>query len=234
MEMGVGMNGISVIMPFDTDRKRLLDRTMLEYEANTVPSRVEFVLVSRTMKACEVANMRVIHYAYDHTPFCPAMALNHGVAAARYDNVLITCPEVMPQTDVLAQLAELPRGNYVCQVLDANPDGSINHSLINSGYRAETPGYYFLTMFRKEDIETLNGWDLEFMGGFAWEDTDFGERFVRAGFKHEMRDDIVGVHQYHERVSCSGPNFNRNRGVYLRNKRDGVVQCTRGLGQIHD
>jgi predicted glycosyltransferase involved in capsule biosynthesis len=71
-------------------------------------------------------------------------------------------------------------------------------SLVHKGFRDMTPAMYFLAMFNKRDIEAINGWDEAFMQGYAYEDDDFGQRWVRAGLPFQLREDIQGVHQYHQ------------------------------------
>jgi hypothetical protein len=227
----------SIIMPCELSRLELLRRTLDAYKSYGVGSRVEFLIVSRTIHSLaglpDIGRMHLIKYNWEGEHFCPALALNLGVKHARSDRIIITCPEVRPVTDVLFQLHRLKPGNYVCNVFDQHADGAWKgFSLVNTQYRAETPAYYFLAMFRRHALYELNGWDLDFMGGYASEDDDFGARFVRAGFRHEVLDDVQAVHQYHPRLHCGGPAFDRNRAIYNRNNENGVTRCKRGLDQL--
>jgi hypothetical protein len=191
----------------------------------------EFILPSRTLTPGEImvpgVNIRIISYQWSGE-FNPSMAFNIGVKSAVFDNIIISSPEVMPISDVVGELRKLERGNYVCQVFDEDKDGKRTISLVNKHMRGENPGMYFLALFRKEDILAINGWDEEFMGGCAWEDNDFGERFVRSGAKFEILEDIQAEHKYHFRLYLS---VDRNRKIYEKNKANNVVRCERGIIQ---
>lgn len=226
------MNGISIVMPCD-NRTDLLMASLGAYSDHMI-SDVEFVIVSRTLEPFTVdgLNLKFVRYEWHGDNWNPALALNVGVINASYYNILITCPEVRPETHVLEQLSALPRGNYVCQVFDLRQDGSIDHSLVNSGYRWQTPGFYFAAMFQAEDVAAINGWDMDLMRGFAFDDDDFGARFVRAGLTHEMRDEIQCSHQWHPRGHCGGVAFERNRRVFTQNNENGVTACARGMDEV--
>jgi GT2 family glycosyltransferase len=90
---------------------------------------------------------------------------------------------------------------------------------------------YFLAMFRKEDIEKINGWDEEFMKGYAYEDNDFGERWIRAGIPFEIRDEIKALHQYHPRGETIRGGMAVNMQQFHDNTDNGVTYCDKGLKQ---
>ena len=214
------MEKISVVIPCEDSRIPLLLKSMETYEKFGIPEGIEFVIVSRTIKHNQLKfKHRLINYEWDLTPdfFNPSLALNLGVKASKYNNVIISCPEVKPYTDCLNQLKQLDRGNYVCQVFDMKKDETRGISLVNSHFRAEHPGFYFLALYKKEDIEAINGWDLNFMYGFAWDDNDFGERFERAKFDFKILDDIQAEHQYHSRANFSGSRWTPKRLAYSKN-----------------
>jgi hypothetical protein len=204
----------SLIFPFDMDRLCLFQKTLNKYKEYGVPDNTEFIIVTRhkdmeeiLMQLPEGLNYRIIQYTWDKSTFNPSLALNLGVKNATYDNIIITCPEVLPISNVLQQLSILSGKNILCQCYDEAPDGSISMSLVNSQFRSEHPGMYFLAMFQKEDIEKINGWDENFMNFYAHEDVDFGHRFNRAGLKFEMHDEIEARHQYHIRGDGNSPLF---------------------------
>lgn len=234
---------LSLVMPCELDRVPLLRSTLAEYNSyRHADPDVEFLIVSRTIKSLaglpEPGRLHLINYEWTGEHFCPALALNLGVKHAKAERIIITCPEVKPWTDVLFQLGRVKPGNYVCQVYDQHEDGKFDgsfrdHPLVNSSYRGETPAYYFLAMFRRHVFHSLNGWDLDFMGGYASEDDDFGARFIRAGFQHKVLDAIQAIHQYHPRLHCGGGGFTRNRAIYHRNNLTRATRCKRGLDQSY-
>jgi len=238
------MKNISMVIPCEAERVDLLLNSMNEYEAFGIPEDVEVIIVSRTIKPNQLKfKHKLINYKWDLTSdwFNPSLALNLGVRASTYDNVIITSPEVKPYTNCLNQLKELPRGNYVCQVFDLNEDKTRSCSLVNSNFRAEHPGFYFLAMYKKEDIETINGWDLNFMHGYAWDDNDFGERFERAKLEFQILDNIQAEHQYHFRVGKWDGNwtskrlaYSRNASIMMTHRIQGTTKINPGLKQIEE
>ena len=175
-------------------------------------------------------NVRLIPYTVE-AGFNPAKALNLAVRASKYDQIIITSPEVKPKTDVLAQLEELIGANVVCQVFDEDEQGNLT-SLVNSGYRGQSPAMYFLAMFNKADIEKINGWDEDFMAGYAYEDDDFGARWVRAAIPFMIREDIQAIHQYHPRSESIAGGLGVNFTKYSDNNDSGVIQCSNGLTKL--
>lgn len=224
----------SIIMPIDTNRLEQFSKTKRAYD--TMPQVKEFVMPTRSyepVKAYLEANslmrdVRLIRYTHK-IGFNPSKALNIGARKARYSSLIVTSPEVMPMTNVLAQLAEVVGTNVVCQVSDENERHELAASLVHTGYRDTTPAMYFLAMFNKADVEAINGWDEEFMRGYAYEDNDFGERWKRAGLPFSVRDDIKARHQYHPRAETipSGAAINFQR--LCDNNDQHIIRPKRGL-----
>jgi len=164
--------------------------------------------------------------------FNPAKALNLGVRNAKYDQIIITSPEVKPLTDVLDQLEELKGKNIVCQVFDETENGDTSFSLVNHGFRSGSPAFYFLAMFNKADIEKINGWDEEFMKGYAYEDDDFGARWNRASLPFEIHEEIQAIHQYHPRSETIPDGAAINFSRFASNNEAGVIKCINGLNSL--
>ncbi len=225
----------SIVAPLDPNRleqftvtKRIYDE-MPEVKEFLIPTRNDQVVREYLQKNDLHNRVRLLPYQHD-LGFNPSKALNLGVREARYDNVIITSPEVKPVTAVLKQLSEVLDQNVLCQVHDQDPEGNLK-VLVCEGYRSATPAMYFLAMFRKEDIYKINGWDEDFMFGYAYEDNDFGDRWVRAGLPFIMRDDIQGVHQYHPRSETIAGGMAINLQHYHDNTDAGVTYCQNGILQ---
>lgn len=224
----------SIVMPLDLGRFRQFAKTKKWYDAQ--PQEKEFLIPTRYYdKVAQylddkglAKNVRLLPYSHK-TGFNPAKALNLGVKHARFDNIIITSPEVIPKTPVLDQFATLLGKNVLAQVFDQNEDGSEGISLINRDFRSESPAMYFLALFNKSDIEKINGWDEAFMDGYAWEDNDFGARWNRAELPFEVRDEIQGFHQWHPRLESIPGGFQKNADLLEENKRNGVVRCKNGI-----
>lgn len=223
----------SIIVPLDPNRLEQFTVTKQLYDSFPEPK--EFVVPTRNLRQVikylddnELAkDVRVVPYRLDNG-FNPSKALNIGVRHALFDNVIITSPEVKPTTDVLKQLSEHIGQNIVCQVFDQDYNGNLV-VLVAEGYRSQTPAMYFLAMFQKKDIETINGWDEEFLHGYAYEDNDFGDRWVRAKLPFIVRDDIQAVHQYHPRSETIHGGLAINLQHYHDNTDKGVIRPAKGL-----
>lgn len=222
----------SIIMPCDTNRIHQLCKTLEAYANYGVPEGTEFLLISRTITELpyipQGLNVRLINYTHT-TGFNPSKALNIGVREAVNDRIIITSPEVKPITNVLNDLQFYPTQNVVCQVFDQNENGSISMSLVNSRFRTQHPGYYFLALFQKKDIQTINGWDEMFMLGYAWEDDDFGHRWLRAKIPFTVADHIQGLHQYHPRSETITGGWVTNKVTLDRNDVKGIIRPKLGL-----
>lgn len=228
----------SIIMPMDTNRLQQFVATKMAYDE--MPEKKEFVIPSRTsnkirafMKRHDLLkDVRIIPYEIYNDGFNPTRALNIGVRNAKYDILLVTGPEVKPHPDTLKKLAECKGQNVICRVWDQDESGKLT-SLVHNGYRDKTPQPYFLGMFNKADIEKINGWDEDFMDGYAYEDNDFGNRWVRAGLPFTVREDIQATHQYHLRGETIPGGLSVNLAIYNRNNEQGVTYCKNGLDMVN-
>lgn len=223
----------SIIVPMDTNRIEQFTVTKRVYDE--MPQVKEFIIPTRSFdelkKALEdndlMKDVTLIPYEVK-VGFNPSKAFNIGVRNAKYDHIIITSPEVKPQEDLLEKFEKDIDKNIICQAWDEAEDGRLT-ALVTSGYRHESPYMYFLAMFQKKDIEAINGWDEEFMKGYAYEDNDFGDRWNRAGLPFEVRDDISVLHQYHPRGETIRGGLAINMQHYHDNTDNGVVRPENGL-----
>lgn len=223
----------SIVFPMDDNRLEQFANTKRAYDK--MPQKKEFVIPTRT--EFQVArylddhklmkDVRLLPYTVERG-FNPAKALNLGTKNAKYDNIIITSPEVMPLTDVLAQLSEYQGQSIICTVDDEDVEGK-RSPLVTTTFRNDTPAYYFLAMYNKKDIEKINGWDEEFMKGYAYEDNDFGERWKRAGLPFKVVDHIKALHQYHPRGETIKGGSNINFAKFNENNDKGVIRCEHGM-----
>lgn len=227
----------SIIVPLDPNRLELFKITKRVYDS--MPQKKEFVVPTRNLEEVSeylrehklTRDVRLFSYKVERGFNC-SKALNIGVRNAKYDHVIITSPEVKPTTDVLTQLSESMDKNIICQVDDQDEEGNLN-VLVSKTFRSDTPAMYFLALFQKKDIEAINGWDEDFMKGYAYEDNDFGERWVRAGLPFEVREDIKATHQYHPRGETIGGGMAVNNQKFMDNRDNGVVRPSNGLKKIN-
>ena len=224
----------SIVMPLDDNRLRQFKNTKRVYDR--MPQKKEYIIPTRSAPTLRKyfakyklgRCVRIIPYTIK-VGFNCSEALNLGVRSAKYSSIIITSPEVKPLTPVLAQLEKVLGANVVGQVWDGDENGGKGKSLINTHYREKNPAIYFLAMFNKTDIEKINGWDEDFMKGYAFEDKDFGERWVRAGIPFVVRDDIQALHQYHERGETIPGGLEINRQKFIENYAKRITRCTNGF-----
>lgn len=226
----------SIIAPMDSGRFEQFKTSKLIYD--TFNQEKEFIIPTRNYdtvldyltKNDLMKDVRLIKYEYNNG-FNPSMALNIGVKNAKYDTIIITSPEVKPVTRVLDQLEPLIGNNIVCHTLDENSSGD-TRDLVSRSFREDTPGMYFLAMFNKSDIAKINGWDNDFMLGYAYEDTDFGMRWVKAKLPFMISDDIVALHQFHERKETTPNRLQINYDKVRFNQDNNIIFCDNGLNQV--
>ena len=227
----------SFVFPMDANRLEQFTNTKRAYDK--MPQTKEFVIMTRMEVEVSkyldehglLKDVRLIPYTVDKGFNC-SKALNIGARSAKYSSIIITSPEVKPITPVLEQLEKLVGTNVLCQVFDEDENHKVVKSLVSSRFRSESPRMYFLAMFNKSDIEKINGWDEDFMKGYAFEDDDFGARWARAKIPFVMRDDIQGVHQYHPRGETIAGGKEINRQKFKENNAAGVIKCANGLHKL--
>ena len=223
----------SIVFPIAPNRLELFKNSKKIYDS--YPQDKEFIILTLHFNEVEkylidnnlTKNVTLIEYNLDIFTN-PSMALNIGVRNSKYNHIIITSPEVMPKTNVLPQLETLLGNNVICQVFDQSADGR-EFSLVNKNHRGHDPSMYFLAMFNKSDVEAINGWDEEFMKGYAIEDIDFGGRWIRAGLPFEVREDIQAVHQYHPRSETIHNGEAINAQLFYDNRDNNVIYCKNGL-----
>lgn len=229
----------SVIMPLDSNRLDQFKNTKRSYDA--MAQKKEFIIPTRSRAALRKYfkehhldhDVRIIPYTHKIGFNC-SKALNIGVRNASYPYIIITSPEVKPLTPVLEQFEKILGTNVICQVWDEDENKNVSRRpLISSKLeKSNSPQMYFLAMFNKKDIEKINGWDEEFMKGYAYEDCDFGARWNRAGIPFVVRDDIQGLHQYHPRQETIPGGGELNLKKFTENNEAGIIKCKNGLKQI--
>lgn len=236
-----GPRKFSIVVPCETSRIDLFHKTLAAYCQHDLTD-VEFVIPTRTIDNIDFkVEFKLVKYEYSGNGqgFNPALALNLGVRAASHDDVIITSPEVRPITNVIGQFRALPRGNYVARVFDCDEHGAHVRDITSSRFIKDLAGRYFLACYKREDIWRMNGWNLNYMGGYCWEDNDFG----RAWTKHcdlglisdvKLLPDVVAEHQYHERHYGETPQWLRNKSLFMnevpgkgiRNMKWAQISCT--------
>lgn len=217
-------------LPQFTETKQAYDK-MKQKKQFIIPTRSYEELKKALTEVNLMKDVFLIPYELEEGFNC-SRALNIGVRNAYYPQVIITCPEVKPEPDVLDRLEARRGDNVLAHVVDINQGGNVAGTLVHTDYRSETPAMYFLAMFNKNDIEKINGWDEAFLKGYAWEDSDFGDRWVRAGIPFSVDNEIMARHQYHLRVETIPGGYERNGELYNLNNVAKLIKVKDGLMKL--
>lgn len=226
----------SIIAPIDTNRLEQFAHTKRVYDS--FPEQKEFLMPTRSFEDVSkflhendlMKDVRLFPYTHERG-FNPSMALNIGLRESKYDNVIVTSPEVKPLTHVLEQFNNYIGENVLALVFDQDLDGN-QTVLVSEVYRSDSPAMYFLAKFNKSDLESINGWDEDFMLGYAYEDNDFGERWKRAGLTHRVADEIQAIHQYHPRAETIPGGISTNEAKFKWNNEHGVIKPVNGMTKL--
>lgn len=133
------ITNFSIIMPMDADRLEQFAVTKRAYDAMpqtkefVIPTRSEFQVARYLDDNKLMKDVRILPYTVEKGFNC-SKALNLGVRNAKYENIIITSPEVKPLTDVLGQLAECIGTNVICEVMDEDEDHKVTMSLVNNSF----------------------------------------------------------------------------------------------------
>jgi GT2 family glycosyltransferase len=75
--------------------------------------------------------------------------------------------------------------------------------------------YHFCTALGRESWAKVGGFDERFAAGVAYDDDDFLRSVRRAGLELKIRDDLVALHQWHDKPYRG---MSRRRELVDRNK----------------
>ena len=139
-----------------------------------------------------------IEYVYNNRPGSqnPCQPRNVALKMAQGDEILVTEPEILFVTDVVAQLLNA-RTLY--------PDGLLHESWCfhepRSGVSLEdcdrVPGFY-AHLIRKDWLMEVGGWDEAMPGAWGWDDILLYGRLSYNGHQRVGLEGILLRHQWHE------------------------------------
>lgn len=224
------MNGLSILIPIK-NRATLLDNTLNSYLTYNDLSKINYEIIVLSNNTCDnlkdilkkYNNLNIILKEYQYhdniIDWCnPAYAFNLGAKMARYSKIALTSPEIKHTTNIIEILSkELNYDAILCKTLDQGNDGSLIE-LYSTKTRGDNPGFYFFGAYDKNKFLSIGGLDEDFMEGVGWEDTEFGERWLRNKFNHIVRDDLICIHQFHPRFHQNKQGYKNNNKIYLTKK----------------
>lgn len=176
----------------------------------------------------------IFRYVRSHySGWNPAPLYNLGATISRGQFLVITNPECFHIKNVLGGLSDefhLDKDGYV--VCGAQSwkgcskgietveefNGTFHRWFQHSKHWNRL--FHFCSAMSKETYDFIGGFDERFGEGYGYEDDDFRDRIVEAGIKIIMKDDLVVVHQEHEKIHP--PEYHilhkRNRALWLNGR----------------
>lgn len=139
-----------------------------------------------------------VRYLYTHNPgdsIC-SHARNVGIKNTDCEHVLTSEPELIFDTDVVAQMLALAG----TEVISA---GTVHHQ--DQGGTIETlHGWVapFAALYRRDWLLDIGGWDEEFESPWGWEDVDLLTRLRHSGHGQTIDQAIEVTHQWHPPRWC--------------------------------
>jgi glycosyltransferase involved in cell wall biosynthesis len=188
------------------NRAALLVRSLSRLAALTFPD--ELLIIDdggddETPQVCEEFRQYLpIRYIYNDNPgstIC-SMARNIGIKQAKHDWIITSEPELIYETDIVAQFLEC-HADHPQQVVSAGhitfaPEGW-TPDLPLLGQVAEGWVAPHTALWKKEWLLAVGGWDESFPGPWGWDDTDLLTRLRINGIGQHIELAMRAVHQFH-------------------------------------
>jgi GT2 family glycosyltransferase len=147
-------------------------------------------------------SLRVRHIQQNkRATLCPGTAYNMGADVAKGKYFIISNPECVHQTDVLAALDEEfdrnPGRYIVAACLGLDKDGKPMQWYQHSVFKDHKLNH--CTAISRDNYFAVGGFDEDFADGYSRCDIDFVWKLMNAGIHFVERDDMMTVHLWHER-----------------------------------
>lgn len=176
----------------------------------------------------------------------PAVALNTAIGAAEGGLLIMSPPECYPLADNVKMSQEILKGGQrkaavfgkalgMPQTAANTMKGGVwlpknegetyakipekQFAIWSSKEMGVLRAIPFFMAFRKEDHQTINGFDEEYVRGYGGEDRDYTTRLRLSGVEHLWDDRCVVLHQWHPRTVPGKHGTDPGRPNW---KRDGV------------
>jgi GT2 family glycosyltransferase len=145
-----------------------------------------------------------INFVYLKRPieqtYNPSAHFNMAARESNGEFLLLTNPECMHQSDILCEFDLVFSSNPNVYIACACYDpilGWLDHSLYHNRL------LHWCNAINKLDFFQLKGFDENYIHGIAFEDNDFVQKIIKSGMTIVRRDDIVILHQTHDRFENS-------------------------------
>jgi len=189
------------------NRSALLRRSLERLQSRTLPDEI-LVIDDGGSDGCEqvcqsLQHLLPVRYLYNHQPEdaqC-SLARNIGIKNTTCDLIVTSEPELLWDTDVLAQMLKL-HAERPTEVISA---GTV-HRLNEDGTRGETTvGWVapFTALYGRDWLHQVGGWDEgPWPDPWSFDDTDLLTRLRLSGHGQVIADEIHVTHQHHEPRWC--------------------------------
>lgn len=191
------------------NRAKLLRNNLEQLTRLTLPDEVLVVDdggTDETPDVCAEFESRLpMRYVYHDNPgqtIC-SYARNVGLKLARGDLLLTTEPEVVFQTDVVAQFLERHE-QQPDQVISAGTiyfvkSPEVDWRSISDARVVKEVGWVatYAALYHRDWLNQVGGWDEGFPGLWGWDDTDLLTRLRLRGYGQQIAIEAEIVHQWH-------------------------------------
>lgn len=152
--------------------------------------------------------------------FNPAPHYNQAAGIAKGEYFILTSPEILHDTNILAGLDEEfeqdPMAYVVCGCQNMDKSGGQDLRMPWYQHSVHRPAnYHFCTALSRRAWAEVGGFDEAYSEGVAYDDDDFLMAVNAAGLNIRVRDDLVTHHQWHDKPYKGMP---RRRELVQRNK----------------
>ena len=179
---------------------------------------------------------------------CPTIAINHGVKQARGKYIIIACPEIYHlQNNTIENLITplVTNDKLVTYTKGIDDTGNFLNSLRanvqenmlwqTAGNRPLNTEFPFFLAMCKSAFEIVGGYDIDFIHGFCWDDTNMVSRLKNSGYIFTQVSGTI-VHIHHPRLRYNLADTQRlwkiNEALYLARYQDKVANVGREWGLL--
>jgi GT2 family glycosyltransferase len=192
---------------------------VLDQEPGLDPSNI-IVVDDGARKAAE-ARLPAVRWVQGEKPFIFARNANLGIAASQRDVILLNDDALLITPTGFRHLAERARSQPEVGILGSGVRGVVgnpNQTARGRGFRAETRVVCFVAAYIRRDVlEALGPLDERFVG-YGYEDDDYSQRALDAGYTLAIDDGCVVDHNRLPPTFRRSPDYLRrfaeNRKLY--------------------
>lgn len=171
--------------------------------------------------------MKIRYFLDEKVSYNPAHKYNLGVSAAEGQFIVLSNPEVVHDTNILAGLDEAfakdPEVYVVCAC------AAIDKGVLISWYqhsRMRNALFHFCSAMSKANYQKVGGFDEVYCGGIGFEDEDFVRRVTMAGIRVIPKDDLITAHLEHDKeyIDSHRDLVEVNRNIFM-NRHSAETKC---------